>query len=196
MANGLLVLGNLLIREDIWERFPFKHEFAKRVKPILLTPQAYGAIPKKRATKPKANLAKELQRLGMAQGRRSAEDKWCVRHLLAGSPARTFFALLGKAKGQFSYRGRSSGPAYPFRGFLRPADSGFAGQTLADFMTEDSTPPPGRMVVFGTNRIGDALTLNTSSATGEVYWFDHERGEYVFLEEHLADFLAKCRLTE
>ena len=196
MANGLLILGNLLIREDIWEQFPFKHQFAKRVKPILLTPQAYGAIPKKRATKPKANLVKECQRLGMALGRSSAEDKCCARHLLAGSPARKFFALLGKAKRQFTYRGRSSGPAYPFRGFLRPGDPGFAGRTLADFMTDDSTPPPGRMVVIGTNRTGDALTLNTSSATSEVYWFEHERGEHVFLEEHLADFLAKCRLTE
>lgn len=196
MADGGLVLGDLLIREDIWARFPYRRYFAKRVKPILLTPPGAGAITKKRATKPTANLVKECQRLGVALGRSSAEDKWCVRHLLAGSPARKFFALLGKAKRQFTYRDRSSGPTYPFRGFLRPADPGFAGRTLADFMTEDSTPPPGRMVVIGTNRIGDALTLNTSSATGEVYWFEHERGEHVFLEEHLADFLAKCRLTE
>jgi hypothetical protein len=197
MANGILILGDLLIREDIWEQFPYRRYFAKRVKSILLTPlSSGGAIPKKRAIKPKANLVKECQRLGVALGKSSTEDKWCVRHLPAGSPARIFFALLGKAKGQFTYRDRSSGPAYPFRGFLRPADPGFAGRTLADFMTEDSTPPPGRMVVIGTNRIGDALTLNTSSATGEVYWFEHERGEHVFLEEHLADFLAKCRLTE
>lgn len=196
MANGLLILGDLLIREDIWEQLPFKRQFTKRVKPILLTPQASEGIPKKRATKPKTNLVKECQRLGIALGRSSTEDKWCVRHLLAGSPARRFFALLGKAKRQFTYRDRSSGPAYPFRGFLRPGDSGFAGRALADFMTKDSTPPPGRMVIIGTNPTGDALTLNTSSATGEVYWFEHDRGEHILLEEQLADFLAKCRLTE
>jgi cation diffusion facilitator CzcD-associated flavoprotein CzcO len=69
---------------------------------------------------------------------------------------------------------------------------GFAGVALKAFMTEDSSKPPGKVAVIGTTRTGDALVLDLQSQGGAVYWFDHERGEFLPLEHHLGTFLTKC----
>lgn len=63
-------------------------------------------------------------------------------------------------------------------------------------MTEDSSKPPGKVAVIGTTRTGDAFVLDLQSQGGAVYWFDHERGEFLPLEDHLGTFLMKCVPSE
>lgn len=59
-------------------------------------------------------------------------------------------------------------------------------------MTDDSSKPPGNMAVIGTTQTGDALAMDLQSQGGAVYWFDHERGEFLPLEDHIGGFLIKC----
>lgn len=193
---GLAIINaSLLIRQDIWDALNFGDRFIKRTSFVDL--QAEKIIPMRRmkqpAPGPKVDLAAHCRRLQVARARGEA-----AASLKPGLTAvvRRFLGALGSHKRQLRYQEGANLPEYTFRGFLRPGDPGFAGVALKGFMTEDSSKPPGKVAVIGTTRTGDALVLDLQSQGGAVYWFDHESGEFLPLEDHLGTFLTKCTPVE
>lgn len=189
VAHGGLMLGDFLIREDIWKKSRLELHFSGRLSLVDVTRGTEKRLAPK-LEKPRHDLTAECRRLGIVAAKRTAYP-WSAKPWVA-EIVRQFFGLVDSTKHEWAFSTRS-GSIFQFQGFMRPTDRAFAGQALKDFRCEDNTPAPGRMVVIGTTGTGDALTLNASSGTGEVHWFDHETGEFELLEPHLATFLAKCR---
>lgn len=193
---GLAIFeASLLIRKDIWDALDFGDRLIKRT--CLVDLEKEKIIPMRRlkqpAPAPKVDLGAQCRRLGVARVR--GEAAAALKPGLA-SVVRKFLGCLGARKRQFRYQEGADMPEFVCRGFLRPGDPGFGGVALKGFMTEDTSKPPGKVAVIGTTRTGDALTLDLQSQGGAVYWFDHERGEFLPLEDDLGTFLTKCTSDE